>query len=307
LETAGQTHVRQHEFRDQLLEHGLLIPTGVPGVYGRSSGFEDTVELVDGMMASLGAPDAAEVMRFPPILNRTHFERSGYLKSFPHLTGTIHTFAGNEQAHRMVLKEAEAGGDWSASFPAAPVVLAPAACYPVYPALAGRLPAGGRLVDVMSYCFRHEPSDDPGRMLMFRMHEHVRLADPRTVIAWRTEWLFRAKSFTDALGLDARCEAASDPFFGRGGQLLAESQRDLRLKLEIVTAIASDERPTAIISLNYHQDHFGELFGIKTAEGSVAHTSCVGFGLERIALALYRQHGFDRAQWPAPVRKALGL
>ena len=38
----------------------------------------------------------------------------------------------------------------------------------------------------------------------------------------------------------------------------------------------------------------------------MAHTSCVGFGLERIALALYRRHGFDRARWPSPVREALG-
>jgi seryl-tRNA synthetase len=307
LLTESPTPVRQHKFRDRLLRHGLLIATGVPGVYGRSSEFENTVELVDRLMAGLGAADSAEVMRFPPILSRTHFERSGYLKSSPHLAGTIHTFDGTEQAHRTLLTEVEAGGDWSASFPAAQVVLAPAACYPVYPALAGRLPAGGRLVDVMSYCFRHEPSDDPGRMQMFRMHEHVRLADPQTVIAWREKWLLRAKSFTHALGLDARCDAASDPFFGRGGKLLAASQRDLRLKLEIATPIASDECPTAIISLNYHQDHFGELFGIKTADAAVAHTSCVGFGLERIALALYRQHGFDHAQWPAPVRRALRL
>ena len=34
----------------------------------------------------------------------------------------------------------------------------------------------------MSYCFRHEPSDDAGRMQMFRMHEHVRAADPETVV-----------------------------------------------------------------------------------------------------------------------------
>jgi seryl-tRNA synthetase len=305
LATANPTPVRQHEFREQLLQHGLLIATGVPGVYGRGSGFEDTVELVDHLVASLGAADSPEVMRFPPILNRTHFERSGYLKSFPHLAGTIHTFAGSEQAHRTLLQEVEAGGDWSASFQAAPVILTPAACCPVYPAAAGRLPAGGRLVDVMSYCFRHEPSDDPGRMQMFRMHEHVRLADPQTVIAWREKWLLRAKSFTAALGLDARCDAASDPFFGRGGKLLAGSQRELRLKLEIATPIASDDCPTAIISLNCHQDHFGERFGIETADGAVAHTACVGFGLERIALALYRQHGFDRARWPAPVREAL--
>ncbi len=35
----------------------------------------------------------------------------------------------------------------------------------------------------MSYCFRHEPSDDAGRMQMFRMHEHVRAADPESVMA----------------------------------------------------------------------------------------------------------------------------
>jgi seryl-tRNA synthetase len=307
LSTASPPGVRQREFRDQLLQHGLLIATGVPGVYGRSSEFEDTVEHVDRLMASVGAIDSPEVMRFPPILNRAHFERSGYLKSFPHLAGTIHSFDGTEQAHRELLQRVEEAGDWSASFPAAPVVLTPAACYPVYPTLAGSLPLGGRLVDVMSYCFRHEPSDDAGRMQMFRMHEHVRLADPETVIAWREKWLARAQSFAAALGLDARSDVASDPFFGRGGKLLAVSQRELRLKLEILTPIASDECPTAIISLNYHHDHFGELFGIRTADGAVAHTSCVGFGLERIALALYRQHGFDRTQWRAAVREALGL
>ena len=64
---------------------------------------------------------------------------------------------------------------------------------------------------------------------------------------------------------------------------------------------------TAIILLNYHQDHFGRVFGIRTADGAIAHTACVGFGLERIALALYRQQGFTRAGWSASAREALGL
>ena len=142
---------------------------------------------------------------------------------------------------------------------------------------------------------------------MFRMHEHVRAADRATIGAWLEVWLARAKSFGEVLGLEARCSVASDPFFGRGGKLLAEAQRDQRLKLEIVAAIASDEHPTAIISLNSHQDHFGEAFGIRTADGAVAHTACVGFGLERIALALYARHGFDRSRWPSRVLETLGL
>ena len=31
----------QAAFRDALIRHGLLIPTGVDGVYGRSAVFED--------------------------------------------------------------------------------------------------------------------------------------------------------------------------------------------------------------------------------------------------------------------------
>jgi seryl-tRNA synthetase len=173
--------------------------------------------------------------------------------------------------------------------------------------LTGTLPVAGRLVDVMSYCFRHEPSEDAGRMQMFRMHEHVRAADAGTVIAWREMWLGRVEWLVDTLGLEARADVASDPFFGRGGTLLAASQREQQLKLEIVAPIASDDHPTAIISLNYHQNHFGARFGITTADGSVAHTACVGFGLERLTLAVYRRHGFTRAQWTSPIRVALEL
>jgi seryl-tRNA synthetase len=276
-------------------------------VYGRSAAFEDTVERVDRVVTATGADDGAEVMRFPPIVNRSDFERSGYLQSFPHLAGTIHSFAGTEPAHRHMIDTMAAGADWSAAFPATRVVLTPAACYPVYPMLTGTLPRAGRLIDVMSYCFRHEPSEDAGRMQMFRMHEHVRAGEPETVTAWRESWIARAESFTAALGLDAHTDVASDPFFGRGGKLLAVNQRDQRLKVEISVRIASDDHPTAIISLNYHQDHFGEAFAIRTADAGIAHTACVGFGLERIALALFRRHGLDRRSWPDAVRTTLAL
>lgn len=295
------------EFRHGLIRHGLLIPSGVDGVYGRSAEFEDTIERLDAMVTGLCRPDAPTVMRFPPVLNRAHIEKSGYLKSFPQLLGSVHSFAGNDPAHRALLQAVESGEDWSAGLAHAGVVLTPAACYPVYPALAGTLPQEGRIVDVLSYCFRHEPSDDPARMQAFRQRENVRLADPARVQAWRDIWFERAADYTSRLHLDARTEVANDPFFGRGGKLLAQSQRDMELKFEIVVAISSTERPTAIISLNYHQDHFGLVFGINTSDGAPAHTACIGFGLERIALAMYRTHGWERARWPAGALAAIGL
>ena len=35
--------------------------------------------------------------------------------------------------------------------------------------------------------------------------------------------------------------------------------------------------------------------------------ACVGFGLERIALALFKTHGLQIAKWPGEVRDVLGL
>src|SRR4051794_31417813 len=252
--------------RDALVRHGLLTGPGAPGVFGPAGGFEETLAAVDRLIMDAGRADDPEVVRFPPLLNRAHFERSGYLASFPHLAGAVHHFGGDDRAHRELLQTIERGDDWGGAFTPAAVVLTPAACHPVYPTLAGRLPAGGRLVDVMSHCFRHEPSQDPGRMQMFRMHEHVRAAEPELVIAWREGWMARAVSLIASIGLDARVEVASDPFFGRTGKLLALNQREQQLKVEIVTPIASPERATAIVSLNYHQDHFASTFGIHAAD-----------------------------------------
>ena len=49
----------------------------------------------------------------------------------------------------------------------------------------------------------------------------------------------------------------------------------------------------------------GVLFGIQTPDGETAHTACLGFGLERNVMALFRHHGFDPKEWPADVRKRL--
>jgi seryl-tRNA synthetase len=102
-------------------------------------------------------------------------------------------------------------------------------------------------------------------------------------------------------------EIANDPFFGRAGKLLAMNQRESALKFELLVPVCSEEKPTACVSFNYHEDHFGQVFEIHLADGRRAHTACVGFGLERITLALLKHHGLDPARWPAATREVLGL
>lgn len=301
------TAVPERELVAALIEHGLLIPTGVPGVFGRGRDFEAFIERFERLVGEISAGDHASFCRFPPVIPRKDFERSEYLKGFPHLAGSIFSFEGDTQKHQEMLDRIEQGGNWSAFQSMTDVVLAPAACYPIYPTCTGTLPAEGRLFDVASWCFRHEPSTDPARMQIFRMRELVRVGDGDMAQAFRDRWIQRARELLHGLGLPAEPATANDPFFGKGGRMLAVNQRDQKLKYELVLPICSVERPTALMSFNYHQDHFGQLFCIATSKGEVAHTACVGFGLERIALAMFKTHGPVITAWPAAVREKVGL
>jgi seryl-tRNA synthetase len=290
-----------------LVERGLLVETGVAGVYGRSGSFEDVRERVASLVTRAGASEQPEQLRFPPVMPRRDLETVGYLKSFPHLAGSIFAFTGSEGDAAEQYERASAHEDWSEFQSMTDLVLTPAACYPVYPAIAARgpLPAGGVTVDAGgAYVFRHEPSGDPARLQMFHQREIVRIGEPETVQAWRETWRNRAVELLSAIGLQVQLEIATDPFFGRSGRMLAASQREQQLKFEVVTQIAGPE-PTAVASFNYHQDHFASAYAIAHADGTDAHTACLGFGLERIAIALFRQHGLDIQAWPSEVRDRL--
>lgn len=296
----------QPNLRDQMIAAGHLIPTGVDGLYGRSGVFEDVIARFEALVTEIGAGDGAEVLRFPPAVTRIQLEISGYMKSFPQLAGTVHAFCGSDHDHAALLGRIDAHEDWTKDQMATDVALTPAACYPLYPMLAvqGDLPPQGRLFDVQSYCFRHEPSSDPCRMQLFRMREYVRAGTPEQVQAFRSQWIDRSKELITRLALPFEVVPANDPFFGRAGKMMKLSQREQGLKLEMVIPVANAQ-PTACLSFNYHQDHFASTWGVRLADGGLAHTGCVGFGLERLALALFKRHGLDVQGWPASVRGRL--
>jgi seryl-tRNA synthetase len=294
-------------YQDELLSAGLLVPMGVRGVYGRGTDFERVIERFDALVAREGAKLHPEVMRFPPIFSRANYEKIDHIHNFPDLMGSLHTFCGGDHEHRAMLDKFERKEDWSRDLAASQVMMTPAICYPLYPTATGTLPAGGRRVDLQGYAFRHEPSDDPARMQIFRMHEFVRLGTPAEALEHRNFWLEKGAEIFRSVGLNVEKVVANDPFFGRGGKVQKAIQREQNLKYEFVIPICSTEKPTAIGSCNYHLDHFGVAFDIRTHDGEVAHSACVGFGLERVALALFRTHGLTLAQWPSQVRDVLGL
>ncbi|OYY51480.1 MAG: hypothetical protein B7Y54_10235 [Polaromonas sp. 35-63-240] len=231
-----------------LVSHGLIIPTGIKGGYGRGAAFEDILRGFNDLVSRVAAPDGAEELMFPPILPRALIEQVGYMDNFPQLAGSVHSFFGDDAQARELSARVHAGERWDDLLAITEVMLTPAACYPVYPTFSGLLPHGGRLVTVMNWVYRHEPSDEPTRLQAFRMREFIRVGKPDVVVAWRDAWLLR---------------------------------------------------------FNWHQDHFSSKFGIRNADESVAHTACLGFGLERVTLALLKTHGFEPQTWPEDVRAQL--
>jgi seryl-tRNA synthetase len=288
-----------------LVEHKLVVPVRVQGAFGRGPVFEDVLERVNLAITRLSAADGAEVYTFPPVIDRQIIERTDYLDSFPHLAGTVFSFFGKDRQAKELSERVHAGQPWGDLQGITDVCLNPAACYPLYPTMTGTLPPGGRLVTMTNWVYRHEPSPEPTRMQSFRVREFVRAGDPDAVVAWRDQWLDRGVTLLRELGLPATPDVAADPFFGRAGKILADGQKAQKLKFEVLVPVISEASPTAVCSFNYHQDHFGSVFEIKTAGAAVAHTACLGFGLERVVMALFRHHGFDPATWPAAVRARL--
>ncbi len=292
---------------DKLAER-LFHKTGVDGVYARTGAYETVVDALAALI-SKHRPSGAEVLRFPPVMSRRQLEHQGYLKSFPHLLGCVSCLSGTEPEVRAVVERIDEGFDWTDELTAADLVLAPAACYPIYPMAAARGPIArdGLIFDVACECFRREPSRDLDRFQSFRMREYACIGTPEQVQAFREAWIGKAQGVAESLALPFTLDIANDPFFGRAGQLAAVSQRQQELKFELTIPILSAEKPTACMSFNYHREYFATTWGLKSHDGGPIHSGCVAFGMDRLAVAMFATHGLETGDWPAAVRDALRL
>ena len=271
---------------ERLADGGWLRTTGVPGLLSFTPKFETVIA---GLQAALTAADptgSAGPTWHPPVVPLANIERAQYTEAFPHLLGSVHALASQDQ---------------DADRTPTDVVLAPAVCYSVYPEVANSVVEGPLHFDAAGYCYRHEATAELGRFRSFRMREFIIVGDASSAWQWRDAWIARCEALFSRLGLTPVVTPASDPFFGPGGRFMKSSQIEQNLKFEFVVALHDDDPGTAIASANCHKDHLGERFAIEHVDGGPAHSSCMAFGLERTALALIHAHGDELADWPALV------
>jgi hypothetical protein len=66
--------------RLDVLGRALFVETGSPGVHGRSALFETVIEGLSALITRHREP-GTEVLRFPPVMSRSHVEKAGELPS----------------------------------------------------------------------------------------------------------------------------------------------------------------------------------------------------------------------------------
>ncbi|GAA1919563.1 amino acid--[acyl-carrier-protein] ligase [Microbacterium aoyamense] len=296
-------------FREQLIDNGWFLTsssTALPGQGPSAVAAYDGVARVLARLAREAFPAEITPVRFPPVFSAHMLEQTDYVASFPQLLGTISSFLGDQKDFRRLIEVYDEGGDWQGQLAPTGLALTSAACHPIYAWLEDSVVDHGKIYELTGDCFRHEPSEDPMRFVTFRMREYVRLGTEEQAKAHRAQWLEIAQALFEELDIPVEVVPANDPFFGRGGVVLARNQLEAQAKFELVTEIYSGTE-TAIASANYHDTHFGDEFALTLPDGGVAHSACSAYGMDRIVLALASRHGFDPAAWPNRVRKALGL
>lgn len=254
-----------------------------PGVYRWTASFEHVIAELRKLILDWAGAERDTQVEGGPLLPRSVLQRTGYFSDFADQCGMVSSYDTQPVDSNSVPNISNVGRDTADCLRLGDFVLPPAACYHVYPTLCKKLTDGPCELAVHSFCYRNESSPGPLRLRLFRMCEMVRLGTPSDVKIWLDQWRRKSIEGLGELGVEAELVAASDPFFGRGSRVKMGIQRALGLKSELV---AKDRPGVAVASVNYHSSHFGEAFRIEAPDGTIAHSACVAFGLERLALTL---------------------
>jgi seryl-tRNA synthetase len=167
------------------------------------------------------------------------------------------------------------------------------------------VPANGVAITTTGKAFRYESRNMEGirRLWDFSMREIIFIGSAQAVEQQRARAVHAVTTLMEHWDLDCRVVSGSDPFFATVRGTKALWQRTRGLKYEMLVDVGAGS--VAAGSLNFAGTHFGDAFGIRTDQGEIATTACVGFGLERLVLALFSQHGFEPERWPRAMREVV--
>jgi seryl-tRNA synthetase len=269
------------------------------------------MQLFDKRILEIAAACGATAYAFPSLIGADVLDSCRYLRNFPsslNLVSHLREDHGLIQEFARTVRWDGAKLAWNQeSQSVVECLLSPSVCFHWYRWLRDSKLEQARAITALGKCFRYESSNLSGleRLWDFTMREVIFAGNPEYINEAKQRCVELSATFLEELDLTFEIASATDPFFVDSYAVQAAFQQGFDLKFELLAPLPYSGKKLAVGSINYHQDFFGRSFTID-CDGAPAHTGCIGFGLERLALAFLAQHGVSESGWPAAVTARLG-
>lgn len=307
----GTARSANHDPMPMLLDRGEAMPTGRGRFITRGRLFA-LIEALDTFFGGFALRQGAEQTMVGSSIPLSILQRTGYLKSFPHHVRFSGRFRREARALESFSGDAarsdEAGSSWVDELDAATEALSPTVCYHCFAAHADRALHRDLLLTASAVCHRaeHLAREDLSRLEEFHMREFIAIGTTQTVAQALSAAADHSVRVFERWELHFRLATATDAFFAASNVDRAYFQTLLGLKRELSLRIGHSGTWLAVASFNEHRSSLTDPLNI-TRDGKALKSGCVGWGLERLAYALFAQLGPEMTDWPATVRTDLGL
>ncbi|MEI7025624.1 hypothetical protein [Paenibacillus sp. y28] len=284
-----------------------------PGLFIFREPLSSLMRFLDySFVEKVAKPFGAKEETYPAVIHLTTLDKTNHFTSFPehlhflsHLRDDLDVIeAFSESVRQSQGWKQEAPLDLNVNMAKPKLAMNPSTCYHCYEGLQGETIEGDGLVaTAVAKCHRYESKNhgDFGRLLDFTMREIIFVGKPEFVRENRLKAVELMKQLAVEWDIDCTMENANDPFFTNDFQVKASFQRNQEMKYELRLTIPYLNKSIACGSVNFHSTAFGTAFDIKMGKRN-ATTGCVGFGIERWALAILAQFGLDESGWPEAFR-----
>lgn len=271
------------------------------GLVGLSGDLLRLFRYFEGKFRQLAAGYGAEEQHYPVMVPSELLAEVGYFGHFPqhitfcsHLPGDLPVLENVAKTEVGVVPE---------NLPLDPPrhILTPAVCLPCYRRQRGAVIDGVRTLTMQNHVFRYEGTrfSPLRRGWDFTVRDIVFFGSFDDLTRLRAEVMERAMELCRELDLEATIELANDPFFLDASRDKAVYQRMGEVKFELLFPMPADRDPLAASSFNLHRDYYTSVYDTRRANGELAESACMGFGIDRWLYAFLTQKGMDARDWPS--------
>ena len=183
----------------------------------------------------------------------------------------------------------------------AETALLPAACIPCYAELQGaNLNSNLTCITTRNNVYRREKEYSLFRLKNFQMRELVFIGGKDEVKSALDDCKNSIEALSRDLDFSFVMASSFDSFIGSHSDIIKSYQVLFKTKIELQAFVPGLIDLVPICSINFHGTHFSKDFKIK-AQGEIAYSGCVGFGIERWVMLFFSRYGLDRKFWPEKI------